>query len=144
MLARPRTAIALASVVLAACGSRAGPGGSPVPSGPSGSLGVVTLADATSAIEGLCTMISIPTSNPDSANGIFYDTVHEELHVIAAATQVKDAVSAGTLLQAKERMESDLLGHPLPRTYPADAKALEQATRDALSAIGLSVPACGA
>lgn len=143
MLTKRRSAIALIVVTLAACGSKGGGGGSPTPSGPSGALGVVTLADATSAVRGLCTMKTMPTSNPDAANGIFYDTVHEELHVIAAATQVKDRAAAGGLLQAKEKMESDLLGHPLPSSYPADAKTLEQATRAALASIGLSVPACG-
>lgn len=141
---RNATAVIVGIVVaLAACGSNGGGGGSAPPSGPSGALGVVTLADATAAVRGLCTMKTMPVSNPDAANGIFYDTIHEELHVIAAATQVRDPVAAGDLLQAKQKMESDLLEHPLPSSYPADAKALGQATRAALASIGLSVPACG-
>lgn len=103
----------------------------------------MTLADATATVRGLCDMKTIPTTDPDSANGIFYDQVHEELHVIAAATQEKDRVAAGRLLQAKEKVEADLLDHPLPDPYPADAKALEQAARAALEVIGLSAPACG-
>jgi hypothetical protein len=138
-----RAVIALLVVAVASCGSNGGGGGSPTPNDPSGALGVVTLADATAAVRGLCTMRTMPISNPDAANGIFYDTVHEELHIIAAATQVKDRAAAGDLLQAKEKMESDLLEHPLPSSYPADAKALAQATRAALASIGLSVPACG-
>ncbi len=137
------SAIAFIVVALTACGSGGGGGGSPTPSGPSGALGVVTVADATTAVRGLCTMKTMPISNSDAPNGIFYDTVHEELHVIAAATEVKDRVAAGDLLQAKEKMESDLLERPLPSSYAADAKALEQATRAALASIGLSVPACG-
>ncbi len=127
---------------LSACGSKAGAGDTPTPSGPSGSLGVVTLAGSSAAVRGICIMETTPTSDPDTANAIFYDEVHEELHVIAAATQVKDRVAAGNLLQAKEKVEADLLGHPLPDTFPADAKTLEEATRAALDAIGVTVPPC--
>ena len=146
MWGRRRTRAALLTIVivaLAACGAKEGASGTSTPSGPSGAQGVVTLADASAAVQALCTMRTTPISDPDAANGIFYDTVHEELHVIASATQEKDRAAAGDLLQAKQKMESDLLEHPLPVSYPADAKALAQATRAALASIGLSVPACG-
>ncbi len=87
-------------------------------------------------------METTPTSDPNTANAIFYDKVHEELHVIAAATQVRDRAAAGNLLLAKEKIEAELLEHPLPDAYPADVKTLEEATRAALGAIGLSAPPC--
>jgi hypothetical protein len=135
-------AVALVLLALSACGSKGGARDTPTPSGPSGSLGVVTAAEASAAVRGICTMETTTTSDPDTANAIFYDEVHEELHVIAAATQVKDRVAAGNLLQAKEKVEAELLGHPLPDAFPADVKTLEEATRAALDAIGVTAPPC--
>ncbi len=132
---------------LASCASTGGPAASPTsstPSGPSGSLGVVTQEDAAAAIEGLCRVRETFGSDPAGAASTFENDVHQELHVIAAATETVDRTAAGALLQTKERVESDLAEDLLPTSFGADVDALIAATSRALQAIGLGAPACGA
>lgn len=140
----PRTAaaVALVSSVLAACGGSGGGGSTPAPSGPSGALGVVTVAAARVAVEGLCAMRTTFANDIEKANGVFYDQTHEELHVIAAATEEKDRTVAARLLQAKEKVEADLTDLQVPDTFVEDVDALLSATQDALRTIGVSVPGC--
>jgi len=140
-----RAAVARAwlALSLTACGH----GGSPAPSvgasGPSGALGVFTQADADDTIAGLCRLTTLPLTSVDAANGTFYDQVHEHLHVLAAATDPVDRRVSGALLEAKERVEEDLLaGGSLPSSYPDDARTLLAATRTALSTVGLRAAAC--
>jgi len=134
------------AVLLAACGSSGGtttPVTSPA-SGPSGALGIVTEGAARAAVGGLCDIRARYTGDREAANGVFYDASHEELHVIAAAAEVKDRAAAARLLQAKERVEADLLADPLPEPFPADLDRLIDATRAALKLLGIDVPPCAA
>ena len=133
----------VAAVALAACGS-SGEGSVPSPSAlPSGSLGVVTQRDADVAMRGLCEVRAVGASDRDQANALFYDRSHQELHVIAAAAEVRDAPAAGRLLQAMQRVEADLRGHRLPATFGGDVEALIAASANALASVGLSSPSCG-
>jgi hypothetical protein len=129
-------------LAFAACRSSGGGGASPTPSGPSGALGVVTIDAASTAVQGLCTMRSTDANDLRDANGVFYDKTHDELHVIAAATEVKDRTLAAHLLQAKEKVEADLTDEKVPEGFVDDIDALLSATQDALQAIGLTVPGC--
>ena len=136
-------AVLVAAVALAACRS-SGEGSVSSPSVlPSGSLGVVTQRDAEDAMRGLCEVRAVDASDRDRANALFYDRSHQELHVIAAATEVRDPPAAGRLLQAMQRVEADLKGPRLPATFGEDAEALIAATANALAAIGLTSPSCG-
>ncbi len=144
-----RRAVVLAVVVAlplawAACGSSSDGtgGGSSTSPLPSGSLGVVRPAAAATALEGLCTLAA-GTTDRAGANAVFYDEVHEELHVIAAAVQPRDVGSAADLLTAKERVESDLQGSSLPEGFGSHVSTLLAATQQALRVLGLSVPTCG-
>lgn len=132
------TLLALALVV-AACGSDGG--GNEDPSvAPSGALGPVTAEAATAAVRGLCDLESATVRA--EAEATFLDRSHETLHVIAAAAEVRDRGAAADLLEAKQRVEADLLGADLPPEFAADVGALIDATRAALDAIGLDAPAC--
>lgn len=136
-------AVLVAAVALAACGSS---GQVPVPSPsalPSGSLGVVTQRDADVTMRGLCEVLAVGASDRDRANALFYDRSHQELHVIAAAAEVRDRPAAGRLLQDMQRVEADLRGHRLPATFGGDVKGLIAASANALAAIGLTAPSCG-
>jgi hypothetical protein len=136
-------AVLVAAVALAACGFS---GQGSVPSAsvlPSGSLGVVTQRDADVAMRGLCEVRAVDASDRDQANALFYDRSHQELHVIAAAAEVRDAPTAGRLLQAMQRVEADLRGPRLPATFGADVEALIAASAKALAAIDLTAPSCG-
>lgn len=135
-------AVLVAAVALAACRS-SGEGSVPPSVLPSGSLGVVTQRDAEDAMRGLCEVRAVDASDRDRANALFYDRSHQELHVIAAATEVRDPPAAGRLLQAMQRVEADLKGPRLPATFGEDAEALIAATANALATIGLTSPSCG-
>jgi len=125
-------------LVLLSCGSDGETG----PASPSGALGIVTEEAADRAVAGLCEMHTMPPGDRDAANRVFYDRSHDELHVIAAATQGEDPAVAGRLLRAKERVEADLRPERLPGGFVRDLDALIAATSDALVAIGLEAPFC--
>ncbi|HEX9717414.1 MAG TPA: hypothetical protein VGA93_05665 [Actinomycetota bacterium] len=129
----------MAALVLVSCRS----GGETGPASPSGALGAVSQEAADRAISGLCLMRTTLAKDRDAANRVFYNRSHEELHVIAAATQDEDPAVAGRLLRAKERVESDLRPERLPGGFVRDLDALIAATREALGTIGLEAPRCG-
>jgi hypothetical protein len=134
------TLLALA-LVAAACASDGGVSG--VPSAPpSGALGAVTSEAAAEAVRGLCALE--PATDRVEAEATFLDRSHATLHVIAAATEVRDRSTAADLLEAKQRVEADLAGDELPPGFAADVRALIDATGAALEAIGLEAPACPA
>jgi len=128
-----------AALVLISCGSDGETG----PAWPSGALGIVSQEAADRAVSGLCEIRTTHADDRDAANRVFYDRSHEELHVIAAATQGEDSAVAGRLLRAKERVESDLRPERLPGGFVRDFDALIAATREALGTIGLEAPRCG-
>jgi hypothetical protein len=137
-------AVALAAIALtasASCGGKAGSASSRSPL-PSGSLGVVEPAAAETAVQGLCRIAADDPSDPGAASAEFFDHVHEELHVIAAAVQSQDTQVAARVLQAKEQVEADLEASSLPPSFPDDVRALLDATRSSLQTLGLEVPAC--
>jgi hypothetical protein len=140
----PRLIVAtlLASaLVAAACGSDGGGNEDPsVP--PSGALGPVTAEAAAEAVRGLCDLRT--ATGREEAEATFLDRSHATLHVIAAATEVRDRDAAADLLEAKQRVEADLAGTELPSDFAADVEALIESTRAALGAIGLEAPDCRA
>jgi ribosomal protein S18 acetylase RimI-like enzyme len=137
---RPAVALALVlSWCVAACGPSGDEDRSPRPSG---ALGPVTAEAAAEALRGLCDLRSV--TDRVEAEAIFLDRSHATLHVIAAATEVRNRGAAADLLEAKQRVESGLAGADLPPDFAADVEALIEATRAALGAIGLEAPACPA
>ena len=133
--------VVAAALGLASCG---GYGGSDhvttPPALPSGSLGVVTSDAAVAAVQGLCDLRDAPDA--PAASATFYDRTHQELHVIAAATEERDRAKAATLLEAMQRVEADLERPLLPAGFSADVETLVGATRGALASIGLDAPGC--
>lgn len=135
---RARPSLVLVALVLAACGGGdAGPSPSPLPSG---ALGPVTPEAADESVLGLCEIVD--STDRAEAEATFLDRSHETLHVIAAATEVRDRAAAADLLEAKQRVEADLAGEELPPGFAADVEALVDATRAALDSIGLNAPPC--
>jgi len=129
------------ALVAAACGSN-GDGSDGPSAPPSGALGPVTAEAATGAVRGLCDLAS--AAGRAEAEATFLDRSHETLHVIAAATEVRDREAAAGLLETKQRVEADLAETELPPDFAADVEALIEATRAAIDAIGLEAPACPA
>ncbi|MFB3738980.1 MAG: hypothetical protein ACE14W_08445 [Candidatus Velamenicoccus archaeovorus] len=136
-------AMTLAIATWASCGGGTGSvdGSSPSPL-PSGSLGVVEPGAARAAVEGLCRIAAQDTGDRAAATTVFFDRVHEELHVIAAAAQPRDTDAAARLLEAKERVESDLAASRLPPGFAEHVTTLLGATRGALRSLGLEAPPC--
>lgn len=129
-----------AALSLAACGGGSGGDASTPSPLPSGSLGVVTPVAAAAVLQGLCGVRDAPDA--PAANAIFYDRTHQELHVIAAATEEQARSAAATLLEAMQRVEAELERPLLPAAFSADVESLVGATRAALSSIGLDAPGC--
>ncbi len=133
--------VVAAALALAACG---GSGDSDQvttpPALPSGSLGVVTSDAAVATVQGLCDVRDAPDA--PAANATFYDRTHQELHVIAAATEEQDRAKAASLLEAMQRVEAELERPLLPAGFSADVESLVGATREALASIGLDAPGC--
>jgi hypothetical protein len=130
----------LVLVLLVACGAGAGTTPTTAPSGPSGSLGVVTAQAAGEAVTAICGLERAP--DRDTANGLFYDHAHATLHAIAAATEPVDRVPAARVLQTMQVVEADLQADVLPDRFADDAAALLRAVRGALHAVDLPAPDC--
>lgn len=146
MRARPArrrgiTAAGLTVLLLAAaCGATDAAAPTPTPSPTI--QGPISVRTATVAVEGLCEIKVTFPNDPRAAADLFENRVHEHLHEIARAVQTGDPAAAGALLEAKEVVETDLAGDPVPARLPKDVAELETATRDALSTLGLEMPPC--
>ena len=126
-----RRAAVIALAVLAACGGGEDGGrtitvaGQPVP--------VASLLDAHAALcEG--------AAAPDAARRLFFDRAHEQLHTAARALEDVDRAQAAQLLQAKERVESELPDRP--PTLPDDLRRLAGVYRDGLGRLAITAPPC--
>ena len=127
------------ALLVTSCGSEGNGNEDPsVP--PSGALGPVTPEAAARTVLGLCDLRS--ATDRAEAEATFLDRSHETLHVIAAATEVRDRGAAADLLEAKQRVEAGLADPDLPPGFAADVEALIEATRAALDAIGLDALTC--
>ena len=96
-------------------------------------VAVATLVDAHAAIcEGAFA--------PDAARRLFFDRAHEQLHTVAKALEDVDRAQAAQLLQAKERVESEITNPP--PTLPDDLRRLAGVYRDSLGRLAITVPPC--
>ena len=124
------------AVVAAACGDRGDTGEST----PSSSFGAVTPDTATTAVLGLCDLMT--ATDVVDARATFLDRSHATLHAIAAAADARDRASAAALFEAKQRVEAALARPELPPRFRRDVETLIGTTSDALDAIGFDAPAC--
>jgi hypothetical protein len=127
------------AILLTACGGAAARSDT-APSGPSGSLGVITAGLAAEALGAICEMRG--ATDRDEANALFFDRAHQTLHVLAAATEVTDRAPAAELLETMQAVEGDLQGDGLPETFSSDVANLLDATRGALGTVSLPAPPC--
>ena len=124
-----RTVIALA-VLAAACGGGSEDRTITVAGQP---VAVAPLVDAHAA---LCQA----AAEPDAARRHFFDRAHDQLHTVAKALEDVDRAQAGQLLQAKERVESELPNQP--PTLPDDLRRLAGVYRDSLGRLAITAPPC--
>jgi hypothetical protein len=77
-----------------------------------------------------------------SARTSFFGPVHDDLHQLADELSDTDRPAAGRLLEAKQRVESDLQSLETPGDLEASADELVLATADGLRRLGVTVQEC--
>jgi hypothetical protein len=126
-----RRAAVIAFAVLAACG-----GGDAKAKTITVAGQAVPVASLVDAHDALCQ----GAAAPDAARRLFFDRAHEQLHTVARALEDVDRAQAAQLLQAKERVESELSDPP--PTLPDDLRRLAGVYRDGLGRLAIAVPPC--
>lgn len=95
------------------------------------------------AAAGLCAARDQARGDVMQARTTFYDRSHDALHTIARALDRVDRTQAGLLLEAKQRVEADLMNAgTAPGTVAADLDRLAEVTRASLADLSIGVPAC--
>lgn len=79
-------------------------------------------------------------AEPDAARRHFFDRAHDQLHTVAKALEDVDREQAAQLLQAKERVESELSDPPA--SLPDDLRRLAGVYRDGLGRLAITAPPC--
>jgi MoxR-like ATPase len=79
-------------------------------------------------------------AEPDAARRHFFDRAHDQLHTVAKALEDVDRAQAAQLLQAKERVESELSDPPA--SLPDDLRRLAVVYRDGLGRLAITAPPC--
>jgi MoxR-like ATPase len=79
-------------------------------------------------------------AEPDAARRHFFDRAHEPLHTVARALEDVDRAQAAQLLQAKEKVESEL-SNP-PASLADDLRWLAGVYRDGLGRLAITAPPC--
>jgi hypothetical protein len=139
---RPTVSAVLIVVLFAACGDASSSG--PSEAGPTvtGSLGAFDTGDAAAVVSGICELRD-PAITRNDANAIFFDQVHERLHVLAASVEPVDRPVSGAVFEAKEKVELDLEGDQLAASFEDDVASLLQAVVRSLDTVGLPSGRCG-
>ncbi len=96
----------------------------------------VAVAPLVDAHAGLCQA----AAQPDVARRLFFDRSHEALHTVARALEDVHRAQAGELLQAKERVESELAAPP--PSLPDDLYRLADVYRAGLGRLAITAPPC--
>ena len=96
----------------------------------------VTVARLVDALAGLCEA----AESPATARALFFDRSHEALHTVARGVEEVDRAQAGALLQAKEKVESELDARPA--NLPDDLRRLAASYRASLGRLAIEAPPC--
>lgn len=76
-----------------------------------------------------------------AARTAFVNEAHDELHALAAAPGL-DRSAAAHVLEAMDAVERDFSGSPAAAALAGDLATLRSAADDALTSLGVEVPAC--
>ena len=96
----------------------------------------VAVARLVDAHAGLCEA----AASPATARALFFDRSHEALHTVARGVEEVDRAQAGALLQAKEKVESELDARP--PNLPDDLRRLAEVYRSSLGRLAIEAPPC--
>ena len=106
--------------------------------------GGVTQDQADEAMAALCDIAEGRVTAFDEIQAAFNNRAHETLHHVAAVAQEEDPAAAGTLLEAKSVVETDLEEEEPPAQIADHVAILAEATASAIRVIGLNAGACSA
>jgi hypothetical protein len=124
--------VALAALVATACAGN-GDSGDRTITVAGQAVAVAPLIDAHAA---LCQA----AAEPDAARRHFFDRAHDQLHTVAKALEDVDRAQAAQLLQAKERVESEIADRP--PSLSDDLRRLAVVYRDGLGRLAITAPPC--
>ena len=96
----------------------------------------VTVARLVDAHAGLCEA----ATSLKTARALFFDRSHEALHTVARGVEEVDRAQAAALLQAKEKVESEL--ETQPPGLPDDLRRLADVYRGSLGRLAIGAPPC--
>lgn len=114
-------------------------------------LGSVTMAGETVTVArlqaiaaGLCEAAAQAPTDVSAAEKTFQGKSHDGLHLIARGLQTVDRPASATLLEAKEKVESDFSNHAAGSQVAADLRSLSEVTKTSLARFNVAVDACPA
>lgn len=79
-------------------------------------------------------------SRPLSAQPLFFDRAHDSLHTVARAVEDVDRAQTAELLQAKEKVETELAAAPV--SLPGDLLRLAEVYRASLGRLAIAAQPC--
>ena len=104
----------------------------------------VTTAKLRAIAAGLCQAATLAASDTSAAEKTFQGTSHDGLHLIARGLQAIDRPASATLLEAKEKVESDFSNHAAGARVATDLRSLSEVTQASLAHFNVTIDACPA
>jgi hypothetical protein len=104
----------------------------------------VTVAKLRLIANGLCEAAQQAVTDTAAAEKTFQGKSHDGLHLIARGLQDTDRPASATLLQAKEKVESDFSNHAAGSQVATDLRSLSEVTKSSIARFNVAVDACPA
>jgi hypothetical protein len=104
----------------------------------------VTVAKLRLIANGLCEAAQQAATDTSAAEKTFQGKSHDGLHLIARGLQEIDRPASATLLEAKEKVESDFSNHAAGSQIAADLRSLSEVTKSSIARFNVTVDACPA
>jgi len=104
----------------------------------------VTVAKLRLIANGLCEAAQQAATDTAAAEKTFQGKSHDGLHLIARGLQDIDRPASATLLEAKEKVESDFSNHAAGSQVAADLRSLSEVTKSSIARFNVTVDACPA
>jgi len=104
----------------------------------------VTVAKLRLIAGGLCEAAQQAATDTAAAEKTFQGKSHDGLHLIARGLQEIDRPASATLLEAKEKVESDFSNHAAGSQIAADLRSLSEVTKSSIARFNVTVDACPA
>jgi hypothetical protein len=104
----------------------------------------VTIARLQAIAAGLCEAATQAATYTSAAEKTFQGKSHDGLHLIARGLQDIDRPASATLLEAKEKVESDFSNHASGGQVASHLRSLSEVTKSSLARFNVTVDACPA